>query len=55
MSNTMHSEIAKQAYFLWLQDGMLPGRAEQHWVAAEKLVAKRKMTPRKAKKPKLNS
>ena len=55
MTNTMHTEIAKQAYMLWLQDGMEHGRAEQHWITAEKLVAKAKIAPRKPRKKKLNS
>ena len=44
MSNAVHAEIATEAYFLWLQDGGMHGRADQHWEAAEKMVAKRQVT-----------
>ena len=55
MTDTTHTEIATQAYLLWLQDGMSHGRAEQHWIAAERLVSKAKIAPRKPRKKKLNS
>lgn len=56
MSEMMRTEIAREAYFLWIKDGMTHGRAEQHWTAAEKLVAKRKVTTarKKPQRRKLN-
>lgn len=52
MTHTQHAAIAEQAYFLWLDDGMIHGRAETHWAAAEKLLAKDAMTAAAASKPK---
>lgn len=41
MNKPHHAAIAEQAYFLWLDDGMAHGKAEQHWALAEKLLAQR--------------
>lgn len=39
MSKLHHADVAKQAYYLWLDDGMTHGKAEQHWALAEKLLS----------------
>lgn len=44
MSKPQHAAIAEQAYFLWLDDGMAHGKAEQHWALAEKLLAQQPAT-----------
>lgn len=49
MNKPHHAAIAEQAYFLWLDDGMAHGKAEQHWALAEKLLA-RQPAPTAAKK-----
>lgn len=57
MSKPHHAAIAEQAYYLWLDDGMAHGKAEQHWALAEKLLAQPaapaapKKTRAKAAKP----
>lgn len=50
MSKPHHAAIAEQAYFLWLDDGMAHGKAEQHWALAEKLLARTSpATPKKTR------
>ena len=39
MAKPMHAAIAEQAYMLWLNDGMMHGKADHHWAMAEKLLA----------------
>ena len=38
-------EVARKAYFSYENEGSLPGRHVQHWLAAEaELIAERKLT-----------
>ena len=38
-------EVARRAYFSYVNEGSLPGRHVQHWLAAEaELIAERKLT-----------
>jgi len=38
-------EVARRAYFSYENEGSLPGRHVQHWLAAEaELIAERKLT-----------
>jgi len=38
-------EVARRAYFSYVNEGSLPGRHVQHWLAAEaQLIAERKLT-----------
>jgi Protein of unknown function (DUF2934) len=38
-------EVARKAYFSYVNQGSLPGNAVQHWLAAEaQLLAERKLT-----------
>ena len=38
-------EVARKAYFSYLNEGSLPGREVQHWLAAEaQLLAERNLT-----------
>jgi hypothetical protein len=38
-------EVARKAYFSYVNEGSLPGRHVQHWLAAEaELIAERKLT-----------
>ncbi len=38
MTKQLHAAIAEQAYFLWLNEGMNHGKAEHHWIMAERLL-----------------
>ena len=38
-------EVARKAYFSYVNQGSMPGNAVQHWLAAEaQLLAERKLT-----------
>ncbi len=38
-------EVARRAYFVYVNEGEVDGRAVQHWLAAEaELIAERKLT-----------
>ena len=38
-------EVARKAYFTYVNEGSLPGREVQHWLAAEaELIAERNLT-----------
>ena len=38
-------EVARKAYFNYMNEGSLPGREVQHWLAAEaELIAERNLT-----------
>ena len=39
MTKPLHAAIAERAYELWLKDGMSHGKAEHHWMIAEKLLS----------------
>lgn len=51
MSKLPHDAIAEQAYYLWLDDGMMHGNHEHHWTLAEKILAQQPapVAPKKAK------
>ena len=38
MTKLHHAAVAERAYELWLKDGMSHGKAEHHWMMAEKLL-----------------
>ncbi len=58
MSTTLEQQIRDSAYHLWLLDGCPHGRADEHWLSAERQVlvlasapveAKKRSTAKKAK------
>lgn len=50
MSTTLEQQIRESAYHLWLLDGCPHGRADEHWLSAERQVLALASAPVKAKK-----
>jgi hypothetical protein len=38
MDQSMEDRIRERAYEIWAAQGCVPGRAEQHWLAAEQEI-----------------
>ena len=50
MSSELEQQIRESAYHLWLLDGCPHGRADAHWLSAERQVLALASPPMEAKK-----